>query len=132
MPYTIQRLPGEPIIIITYTEPFDYNMTNFETIFKEVGKAAQGIDGTIYDINDVHGLNLNFGTVVKAISNALFHPLTNYPGSERTVTIMIGKGVLFDVAQKAAGRKQHGELQVLIFETVETALENIRNKLKSS
>lgn len=132
MPHTIRRLPGVPIIVITYKEPFDYTMLNFETIFKEVGKQAEGIEGTIYNINDASGLKLNFSTVVKALTNALFRPMSVYPGGERTVTVVVGKGMLFDIAQKAAGRKQHGELAMLVFETLEEALEDIRNRLKKS
>ena len=132
MPHTIRRLPRESIIVVTYEEPFDYTMANFETIFREVGKLAEGIEGPIFAINDANGLKLNFSTLVTALTNALFNPISKYPGSDRTIGLLVGKGMLFDILQKAVGRKQHGELKMAVFETLEEAIEYARTELRQS
>jgi hypothetical protein len=127
MPHTIQRLSNEPIILVTYEEPFDYAL-GFEEIKKAVASTAEGIEGQVYDIHDVRQLRLNFSKVVTALANALLNPILK----GRTTTIGVGTGMLFDLATKAAGQKQYGTLNVLIFPTVEEAVNYVHEHLKKS
>ena len=127
MPHTVRKLPGEPIIVVTYTEPFDYAM-GFEDIKNSIGKIANGIEGPVFDIHDVSTLQFTFSKVVTALRNALLNPTLK----GKTTTLGVGAGILFDLATKAASRRQYGMTNILLFPTPEEAISYARERLKQS
>lgn len=122
MSYQIQQLNDEPIIIITYQEPFDYGK-DFDNVKDAIAARVEGIEGKIYEIHDARALQLSFPNLVIALASALLTRGKEYSHKDRLVTIGVGSGPLFDIATKAAAQKQYGERSVHVKTSLEEAID---------
>jgi len=131
MPYEIKRLEDENIVIITYSEPFDYRQ-DFDLIKDSIALQADNIKGPLVDIHDARNLNIDFSKLVSALAGALLNRKKNYPHLTRTTTMGVGEGTLFDLAKKAAAQDQYGGRNILLFNTNEEAIEMARKMLNEA
>ncbi len=125
MPATFQRIPQEPIIVITLRNPFNP--------LTEMGKLAQGftpiiaeIDGPVYLVIDATGWKLSFSDLVHALDIQARDGISDDP---RVHTIFVGRGLLASLAAKATAQKQYLGRESKLFESVDEALTHIRAQL---
>lgn len=82
MPYKVEELPGEPILVFTLWGTFEL-LDEQEKISQEIVKLIDGIDGSYYMIDDYSGLvNVDFGDMVGVMAE---QTKRNIPGSIASV-----------------------------------------------
>ncbi len=118
MPATYQRLPQEPIIVVTITEPFNP--------IKEMASLAQGfapiiadIEGPVYLIIDMIRWNIRFSDVVHALDVQSQDGMSSGP---RLHTIVVSRSELAALGASATSQEQYGSRNTLLFGSVDEAL----------
>lgn len=122
MSFTIQRLDGEPIVIVTLRPPItDIRST---VLTSAVMKHTSDIDGDIYRITDFRNVELTEELIRNLIKLDI-----NFTGL-RVRSVVVGEGkmvnYLLDYANANFLRAQH----IIAFQCVEDALSQIRFEVK--
>ena len=124
MPFTVEKLPDEPIILCTYHEPFD--TTDLPQVFSQVDHLAADLTPPVYRIIDNRGLDLSFGKMVQLMAEET----RGIPGSvsdPRIVAVIVTNSQLAKLgAQSVQEQDQYGKQQVVAFHTLEEALAYLR------
>ncbi|HEC22198.1 MAG TPA: hypothetical protein ENI95_04705 [Chloroflexi bacterium] len=122
MSFTMQRLPDEPILIVTR---FDAVPSDLPDIFRLSLELKKEIEGTVYRIHDLSRIDLDFSTMVEGMANAS----AKCEGSMRDSRfrdILVGSHELIQLASAAFQQKQYGGLTIPLFESLEEAVEYAR------
>lgn len=121
MPVTLERLEGEPIILVTVDGHLNGDMVR--ELYHNIGVIAQEIDGPVYRITDVRKLHTTFAELMGIMKEAL----KDSPGttSDNNITnIFVGRekfALLARDMMKRANPDNHP-----LFDTIEDALTFIR------
>ncbi len=123
MPFTIQRLDGEPIVIVTLQPPIA-NGHAPAALTSAVMKHTHDIEGDLYRITDFSGVELT-----EVIIQNLMKLDINFTGL-RVRSVVVGEGkmvnYLLDYANRNFLRAQH----IIAFPCVDDALQQIRWEVK--
>ncbi len=128
MPVKVERLPGEPILVMTYTGHMDV-----ETVtkgFTESAKLAEQIDGVVYRISDVRLGEGDFGDVMKVIAEIR----KGIPGSTADPKfrgVFVGGHQMVRLYADILKQEQFGATTIPFFKTMDEALEYIRVERES-
>jgi hypothetical protein len=124
MAYTVNRLPNEPIIMITFIAPVDpaVDMGNSNA---EVNNLAKQISGTVVTITDSRSYTPSFDHLIIALDE-MRRSITSDPDFIR---IIVGSDEMLGFAVKAAKQRQYGEHELPLFGKVEDALAYARSEL---
>ena len=126
MPYRVERLEGKrPILIVTWLDPADPvedGLLSAKEIDRLVGK-----DEAFWNVQDMTNLKINFGMIVKGMSQGN----TDIPGAPgdprcRSTVALIGSGMLWELVAKGTPKMRSGGFGLPIFTSREEALEHIR------
>lgn len=128
--YTLEQLPGEPIIIMTYKEPFDWQ-TEIPEASVEFVRMLEEQPGPVYFIHD-------FGFVGATVADAIF--TTNYVTRISKVLhhpkmkefLATRASGLVALAAKGMDSDIFGNVPVKAFDTVEEALEYARMNIQAN
>ncbi len=126
MAHTTETLPGEPIIITTYFEPYDPVVDVIEANH-EVAELLGDLP-FVYYINDISQVEFDFPKVIRTMTSA-FRDRSTLP-ADRIRGIAVGSGKMLKLFVEGAKQFQYGEIDVELFEAVEEALAFARSQLK--
>ena len=120
MPVTVERLPGQPIIILHYEGFLD--LETVKSAFIQSAKIAAEIEGTIYRIADVRNADSNFVEIVNIIKASRANVQGNATDTKFQV-IFVGQNQLIHLYTDVL--KQLGAAPIPIFHTMEDAMQFI-------
>ena len=132
MAYTVEQLQGLPFptILAQMSEPFDTARETPDSV-NESNALLAGLEGDpVYLIIDLSQVKTTLGNIMQGLAGALLphdglH--TEHVFASRTRMLMVGSSGLVKMAVKAAGQDQYGNHRMEFFETLDAALEHIRN-----
>jgi hypothetical protein len=126
MAYELKQLEGEPIIVVTYKEPYSPGEDVIQTN-RLVAQKLDNIEGAVYLINDIREVNLTFSRVVQTMAAAFNDNTTLAPN--RIHGIAVGASKMLKLFVDSAKQMQYGNIDVVMFDTAEEAIEYARKKL---
>jgi hypothetical protein len=131
MPFSIQRLPDEPILLAKYTgrmEPEDLVALRTQSV-QLAGEVER-----VYRVNDARQLELSFSDLV-AVMGAETATRTN-PGSlgdpRFNDIIVVSPGSLVRFGTESLSQEQYGSLQIPLFEDLGEGLAHARAQIKQA
>jgi hypothetical protein len=133
MPYKVELVPDEPIVIVTLSEPFDWEK-DIRATTARVADLTRHMDGPIYRISNMKQVSLDFSEVVTALASAtrVEEGGLNDP---RFRVVFISQEALIDLAEfgaRSASQEQYGVAEpIKVFTDLDEALRHIRAELKT-
>ena len=129
MPFKIERLPGESIIVTTWAEPANLTEEMPES-WKKIDALIGPDEDKVYCITDLRGLSVDFSTMIKGMTLQR----GRQPGSSsdlRIRSILVGTGMLWEIVSKGVKQIRGGNAELPLFSTMEEALAHAREKIKT-
>jgi hypothetical protein len=122
MPYTIEQLPGEPIILATYTNPLNFAQ-DFRQARDEIYALSKTIPGsTVYLIHNARDLRVSVNDLYSGIV-AVFKPEElKRERDARLHAIGVGAGSVVEFGVDVIKQTRFGGIEIELFETFEEAL----------
>ena len=119
----VKQVPGEPIIMIAYTEPWYPEKDTMQDgpLFAELeGK----FEGPIFRITDFRGLNITAGDMATALMMVTKRNVVGAVADPRVHLLMVGHDAMVKVVRKSLAMGLYGELAAApkLFSTTEAAL----------
>ncbi len=125
MVYTLTKLPDEPIIIDIHREPIDA-FKDFAGFAQDLAQLALSIEGPIYRVIDLTGLNLSFSELQSVMSEEARSGRPGSTGDPRVTAVMVAEGLIGKLVAQASKKVQYGSKEVKGFPTQEEALAHVR------
>ena len=125
----VERIPGEPIIIITIQGHLDAPI--MQQIYGAVADHAEQIEGPVYRITDLRRMDVTLADMVEIIKEAG----RGVPGSAtdpRIVNIFVGKSHMTRFAADMLRLRRFGSVYSVLMNTLDDALAYVRLKAASS
>jgi predicted proteasome-type protease len=126
VPITIEKLPGEPIIVVTCSGHLDRQaMTD---MFAQTMTLMQDAKA-IYRIVDYHAVTTPFGDVLRAVQEAT----ANHPHGSTTdphiKPVMVGGEGWLSQAREAFAKQPFGAVQIPMFNDMAEAVMAVRQQI---
>jgi hypothetical protein len=131
MPYKVERLSGEPVIIVTWQGPFSEKSIvekDFIAACDDV-VSLMGSERPVVRIDDVRGVKVDFGDLVVGMGVAR-KKLPGSPSDPSIKALIVGSGFLWDLASKGAKQLQYGAIDIPLFTSMEDALATARKIIR--
>lgn len=128
MPVTVERLPGEPIIIATHT-----GHTTAEEVADMFARSAElmhGVEGTVYRITDVTGVTLSLPNLLGIVGEASKRE-PGSPSDPRLKVHIVGTDAMAKLYVEFIKHARNGGVQIPMHKTLEDALHSIRLDIAS-
>jgi hypothetical protein len=125
MPIVVEKLPNEPILILTYSG--DVQAADMVAVQGTSLALTEGSQGPVYRINNTLPLNLTFGMMIAILGEAA----AARPGSGRDgrfVDLAVVNTELARLGVTALGQEQYGHLNIPIFGDLDSALKYAREQ----
>src|SRR6185503_3369671 len=124
MPFKIDKLPDEPILIVSAVEPFDFKVDYSPFVHELLGLLEQSPE-PVFEITDGRTIKLSFGEMVSMLaivtrSDDSKH-LEKHPKVRAWLVAVDNE--LLRMGANALGQAQYGGTAIPVFRTVEEALE---------
>jgi hypothetical protein len=131
MPIVVERLPHEPIILATFSEPVDYN-AEVPAMFAQILELRDTIVGSpkYYVLIDISRVKPNFSEVTFALGEvrkASMKRRADLPISLH----LAGEGGLFNLLAKSMSQMQYGSYVAPLHPNVPEALGIIRSQIEA-
>jgi hypothetical protein len=94
VPFSVRKLPNEPILVLVLTDPFDYRREP-PAVYERVGELIGNLPGSIYWITDLTGLTLSFRNYI-ALRAASYVPRSHSIESGRMHPIFVSKSSVLE------------------------------------
>lgn len=128
MPVQIERFRNEPILLLRYLPPFDVR-EDMAKASEETAKALREIQGTVYRIEDVTGIDVNFSNIVQGMGAVTKKDDVGSIRNERVHLIMVSeKFDMLKIVKDGFKQDQYGNLDMSMFKTVDEALRFARSR----
>jgi hypothetical protein len=133
MPFTIEKLPDEPIIVVKLKvdgrEDFE---RSFQPLIEQIAAVAAAIPGPVYRVTDLSEVNISFGELVLAMQQEYRSQTPGTAGDPRIQVVLVTSDKMIEIAAKSTQRSIHygQHAPPPIFPTTEDALKYIRGELK--
>jgi hypothetical protein len=124
----VERVPGEPIIIITVQGHLDAQV--MRGIYQQGAELARTIQGPVYRITDLRLMEVTLADMVEIIRDAN----KGVPGSvsdPRIVNVFVGKSHMSQFAADMLRLRRFGGAYSVLMNTLEDALAYVRVKAAS-
>lgn len=127
MKFTVERLPNEPILIVTIGKDYQVGKDSpdiFRAVDSKIGKDESGL----YSIYDLREMKMTFGDLVIALSNQS----QKAPGAmadPRASAVIVGSSEMVKLGAQAFQQEQYGNLKFPLYESVEDALKYAREQV---
>ena len=132
MAVEVNQVPGEPIVIIKYTDPWvpEKDVLEAGPLFAELEKQ---FEGPIFRITDFRPLTITVSDIVAAVIAVTQRGVVGALADPRVHTLMVGKDVLVKAVQKNLASGKYGNLATppKLFSTSEDALVYARAQIAS-
>lgn len=125
----VERMPGEPIIVVTINGHLDAPI--MQRIYEQVTSHAQAIEGAVFRITDVRQMDVTLADMVEIIKEAG----RGKPGSAsdpRIVNVFVGKSHMSRFAADMLRLRRFGGISTVLMNTLEDALAYVRVKATSN
>jgi hypothetical protein len=130
MTITVERLPGEPIIVATFVEPLNIqdDVPRMFQRFIELRNTELEDYSRSFTIIDANDAKLGFSDIVFVLGES--RAAREHRREDRPVSLsLVGSGWLIELAAKAMGQSQYGGRGMRMYTSVDAALEAIRAEL---
>ena len=130
MTITVERLPNEPIILATFSEPMTYN-PEVPEMFERILELRETIVGSprYYVLIDLSQVKPGFNDIMFALSEV--RKASAQRRADMPISLhLAGEGDLFNLFSKFMSQTQYGSYVAPIHSNVSAALENIRAQIK--
>lgn len=124
MGYSINHLSGEPVLIATFTEPFDA-VSDGGAVAGSLINALNNRTETLYYIADMSGLQISFSDLVSGLAAAFATPGSPYTHPLIKIFTVATDELIGLGAKAAAEQQQYGKASVKFYPNVEEALKEI-------
>jgi hypothetical protein len=128
MSYTVEKLPGEPILISVMGEAYD--------IGRDVSASAQQLldlletmDVPVFLVADMREIRANFGDVVAGLGAATRGEAAVFRHPNIREVVVVTTSDLLGMGAKALGQLQYGGLRASVFESLDEALAYVRDRV---
>jgi hypothetical protein len=129
--HTITQMPDEPIIVATFTNPFD-PVKDAVPVAGYLLEHLKNTTGRVYYIADMSGLKINFSDLVQGMSQAFTDPNSPYV-NPRLATFTVAGDTLISVGVKAAAEQQrYGKANIKLYRSINQAMSEIRKQMAKS
>lgn len=125
MAFSVERVPDEPIIIMTILRRYDFEKDAPEA-HTEVDRLLEEIEGRAYLITDYSQIDLTFSQLVVALGRATRGETGSASDPRIRQNIFVGEGEMVDLAAESLLQTQYGKLPVVVFPSLEKALTYVR------
>jgi hypothetical protein len=123
MPATVEKLPDEPIILVTVKGRFD--LRTAKATFRDIAELIEGMKPPVYRITDFQQMQANFPDML-AIMKAVSRGPAGSPTDPRIIGIFVGNHPMLQLAVSMLKQKQFGGLSIPLFKSVDEALSYVR------
>lgn len=126
--YTIERLPGEPIVLSTIHADFSVG----KELPEAVGKLTQMLDAAdepLYYVTKVDNFSLSFGDMVQALGRLTSGDLAFVQHPNLYKIVVVAYNNLIRLGSNALSQTQYGGVRVDVFDSLEEALASVRDEL---
>lgn len=126
MPVQVEKLPNEPIIILTYSG--DVDAETIKSAFHQSVELMASMEGTVYRISDVRGFDLDPAAMLelfKLIAD-IRNDLAGSSADPRIHGVFVGDHELARLYAEIMGQYAFGSTQIPFYETLDEALAYIR------
>jgi hypothetical protein len=121
MTISIEKMSGEPIVLVKFSNPFIVDQ-DVPAFIQNLGRVFDDSQEQIFDITDASGLKTSFAEMVKALAamtregnKVLSHPrVIGY-------AIVVDSGLL-QIGAQALGQVQYGALPATVVKSLDEAL----------
>jgi hypothetical protein len=121
MSYTVEKLKDEPIIIFTIEKGFKFEQ-NTGTVQLEIADAIEGLPKPVFLITDFSQIDMTFSELVLALGTARSGDAGSF-SDQRLRNVFVGHDDMVDLAAKSLFQTQYGKIPVLVFSTLDEALD---------
>ena len=125
----VERVPGEPIILITVQGHLDAHI--MQNVYRQVADLTRTIDGPVYRIIDLRQMEVTLADMVEVIKEAG----KGTPGSAsdpRNVNLFVGNSHMSRFAADMLRLRRFGGLCCMLMNTMDDAMAYVRQKSTSS
>lgn len=127
MAFTLQQLPGEPIIIDTHSEPLE--PSGYAEFARDLVALATTIEGPIWRVIDLSGVNVSFEVLVHVMAEEAKSGLPGTSGDPRVQPMIVGSGETIELMVKSAKTELYGGIEMQIFATQDEAIAYARAQI---
>lgn len=134
MPVKYEKLPDEPITIITVTGKVDEGMLlpGPDDMDHEILEIVEETPGKDYLIIDISAVKMAFSELIMVLADARSE-VKEMGGKafidENMMYLFVGSGDMADLAVEALKQDQYGNIEALLFPTVDEALAYARQQI---
>ena len=127
---TVEKLPGEPIAIITHRNPYvpERDIPHAE---QELEKYLNETQGPLHVITDFSQVNTSFSLLVISMSEAISRQGLASISSNRIKLVLVGSHRLIELGAQALQQDQYGGLDVPFFANMDEALAYCRSTIQT-
>lgn len=126
MAVKFEKLPSEPILLATFTDPLDAT-ADTRILNETVAQTLSEMDGALYLIADLSDASIGFSDIVIGLGAASRGDMAFFR-AERLKMVTVGVGELVTRVAQFAQQKQYGNFGSVVLPTVEDALKHCRSK----
>ncbi|NDJ36192.1 MAG: hypothetical protein GYB64_16165 [Chloroflexi bacterium] len=130
MAFAVERVPGEPIVILTLTPPMQDAVEEGRAGDAAVAQAAAEIEGRYFRIADVRTFQVSFTDMVRYFGEQK----RGHPGSindPRGIPIVVADQNLFTESADWTQQEQYGGRSTQMFKTLDEALAYARAQIEA-
>lgn len=129
MSFSIEKLPGEPIIISTMARDFNPHQ-NGEAFWNALAAAMEGEASPIYRITVLDGIEANFSDMMITLAEEARGDRPGSTADPRIRALLVARIPMAQLAVEGLKQDQYGQLDVSLFTTLDEALDYARAEIK--
>jgi hypothetical protein len=121
MTATVEKMPGESIVLVKLSNPFIVDQ-DVPKLFQALAKVFDDSQEQIFDITDVRGLKMGFAEMVKALTEATKEGANVLHHRRILGYAIVADNALLQIGAQALSQVQHGAISATIVKTLDEAL----------
>ena len=121
----VERVPGEPIIIITIQGHLDAHV--MRNVYQQAAELARTIEGPVYRITDLRLMEVTLADLVEIFKDAS-RGIPSSASDPRVVNVFVGKSHMSRFAADMLRLRRFGSAYSVLMNTLEDALAFVRVK----
>jgi queuine/archaeosine tRNA-ribosyltransferase len=127
MAASVQKLPKEPIIVVTYTPPF--KGSDVHVVNQQVAQIAKNIHSDIYRIADLRSVNIEWTELMAALQEAT-QRTDGTLRDEHIHSIFVGSDEMVSFAVESLQQRQYGGIHAELFSSLDEAIDSARAQIR--
>jgi hypothetical protein len=129
MPFTIEKLADEPIVLVTLSNPFDVK-EDVPLFAHQLQAVFDSEAGPLWDVTDVRDLSIAFGDMVSGMAMITRGELGVLRHAKVCRFAIVASSNLILIAAKALGQQQYGAIPVTVCESLDEAFATVRAEIQ--